>query len=400
MAEQRTKVLIVGGGFAGIKTALEIASDSRFEITLMSTQDSFRYYPTLYHTATGGRLSASRIPLTEIFKGKQNVRIINDTAVAFDQKSKTVTASSKKSYNYDILVLALGVVTNYFGIKGLQEYSYGIKSVEDASELREHIHKLLSDERKPDLNYVVIGGGPTGVELAGALPGYIKHVMKMHKINEEKNLNIDLVEAAPILMSRMPKPYSLAIQKRLQKLGVKLLLNEKVEAETADALMVSGQPIQSHTVVWTAGVTNHPFFTANKFELTDHGKVKVNEFLQAAPDVYVIGDNADTQYAGMAQTALYDGKFLAENLKKQASSQAMKAYKPKRPVYVTPVGPSWAAVQWGGLHLYGWVGWVLRSAADFIGFHDYEPWWIASKHWMAEYESEDTCAVCSGRQPA
>jgi NADH dehydrogenase len=388
MADNKTRVLILGGGFAGIKAALELSDDSKFSISLISDQPNFRYYPTLYRAATGGSLKASSIPLTEIFKDK-DVRVINDSVKAVDRAKRKLVGKSK-DYSYDILIIALGVVTNYFGIKGLQKYSYGIKSQDEAQELRDHVHKILLDEGKPDINYIVIGGGPTGVELAGALPAYIKHVMKQHRLKDKK-LHIDLVEAAPRLMPRMPKSYSKAVQSRLRRLGIKLLLNQAVQAETADSLMVSGHSIASHTVVWTAGVTNHPFFSANEFGLTDHGKVKVDQYLQAEPDIYVIGDNADTPFSGMAQTALYDARFLAANLKRHK----LKAYKPKKPIYVTPVGPRWAAVQWGQTHIYGWLGWLLRSAADWVGYHDYEPWWTASKHWLAEYQDVDACPVCA-----
>jgi NADH dehydrogenase len=210
--ESKTKVLILGGGFGGIKTALELCDDSRFSVSLISDRSDFRYYPTLYRTAVGGSPFASSISLEEIFKGKK-VKPIQDNIKQIDRAAKTVTG--KKAYDYDILVLALGVVTNYFGIKGLKEYSYGIKSQEEAQELRDHVHKVLMKEGKPDLNYIVIGGGPTGVELAGELPTYIDHVMKMHGLKARK-LHIDLVEAAPRVMPRMTPSYSRVIQKRLQ----------------------------------------------------------------------------------------------------------------------------------------------------------------------------------------
>lgn len=391
MAENKTKVVIIGAGFAGIKTALELADNPAFNVKLISDQENFRYYPTLYRAATGAKKAAYSIPLAEIFEGK-HVTIIKDSINKLDRQTKTI--SGKDSYKYDILVAGLGVVTNYFGIKGLPEYSFGIKSQEEAQELRDHIHKSLLDDGKPDLNYVVIGGGPTGVELAGALPGYIKHIMKKHGLKDKK-LHIDLVEAAPRLMPRMHKSYSTAVAKRLRKLGIKLYLNQTVQAETADALMVSDHPIDSHTVVWTAGVTNHPFFSANKFSLNDRGKVVVDKYLQAEPGIYVVGDNADTPFSGMAQTALHDAKFLAGNLNRAASDKKMKPYEIKRPVYVTPVGGGWAAVLFTNFHTYGRLGWALRSAADFRAFSDYEPWWKASKHWAAEYQSEPTCMICS-----
>ena len=168
------KILILGGGFGGIKVALELTNSPDFSVTLMSDQDSFRYYPTLFRAATGGKLTASQIPLAEIFAGHK-INIIQDSAKAVDRVNKRVIAESGHKYDYDELIVALGVTTNYFGIKGLEQYAYGIKSVAEATRLRDHLHGLLMDEGKPDLNYVIIGGGPTGVELAGALPGYLEH---------------------------------------------------------------------------------------------------------------------------------------------------------------------------------------------------------------------------------
>lgn len=388
------KIVIVGGGFGGIMVALELADKDEFDVTLVSDQQNFRYYPTLYHAATGGKQAASSIPLTEIFKEK-NLTIAHDYIKHINRDKKTV--SGKKSYQYDELILALGVVTNFFGIKGLQEYAYGIKSIEEAVRLRDHIHKQLVDERKPDLNYVVIGGGPTGVELAGALPSYIHHIMKSHGIADTK-IHVDLVEAAPRLMPRMPRSYSDALARRLKKLGIRLYLKEAVEAETADGLSFSGHTLESHTVVWTAGVTNHPFFKENNFTLTPHGKVIVNEYLETERNIYVIGDNADTQFSGMAQTALHDAKIVAHNLIRQWDGDMRQKYQVAKPAYATPVGPSWAALMWGPFHTYGWLGWVMRSAADWVGYHDFEPVLRATKQWMAEFGEEEACSICAGRQ--
>ena len=390
----RQKVVIVGGGFGGIKAALELAPHQNFDVTLVSDQANFRYYPTLYRAATGGKQAASSIPLTEIFKGK-NVTIVHDSIKKIDREDKTIKGADKK-YSYDKLVIAIGVVTNYFGIKGLEEYAYGIKTLEEAHRLRDHIHKHLVDDRKPDLNYVVIGGGPTGVELAGALPGYVHHVMKQHGLKDSR-IHVDLVEAAPRLMPRMPKAYSDALARRLRKLGVKLYLGQTVQAETADALVVNGQPIKSQTVVWTAGVTNNPFFKANNFAMTDHGKVAVDKFLAAEDNIYVIGDNADTEFSGMAQTALFDAKFVASNLVKLASGKKPKEYKAVKPAYATPAGPGWAAIIWRGFHSYGKIGWILRSAADWVAYHDFEPIVKATELWASELGEDSSCMVCAGK---
>jgi NADH dehydrogenase len=388
----KQKVLILCAGFGGIKAALDLEGNDNFEVTLLSDQDNFRYYPTLYNIALGKSHLGASIPLTEIFDSKK-VNVIKATAQTIDKAAKAVRDNAGNSYSYDQLVIALGVVTNFFGIAGLEQYAYGIKTLEQAQRLRDHLHKQLLDDKAPDVNYVIIGGGPTGVELAGALPGYIRHIMKKHGI-KDRPFHVDLVEAAPRLVPRMPEAYSKAVAKHLQKLGVELFLGQAVQAETADSLVVSGHPIQSHTVVWTAGVTNHPFLKANNVPLTDKGKAVVDEHLQSEPGIYVIGDNANTEFSGMAQTALYDGRFVAQNLKLQVEGKPMQAYTAKRPVYVIPAGPGWSAVLWGKINLYARIGWMLREAADFKGYNDYEPWWKASKHWMALEESEETCPVC------
>jgi NADH dehydrogenase len=391
---EKQKVLIVGAGFGGIKAALGLANNPAFNVTLLSDQDDFRYYPSLFNIALGKSHLGATIPLGEIFEGKKNIEIVKATAQTIDRQNKSIKTDDGKSYSYDHLIIALGVITNFFGIEGLDKYSYGIKTLEDARKLRDHMHKQLVEQKKPDVNYVIVGGGPTGVELAGSLPGYIRHIMKKHGL-KDTNWHVDLVEAAPRLVPRMPEPYSRAVAKRLSKLGVALYLNEAVKAEGPDSLQMSNHALDSHTVIWTSGVTNHPFLKTNNFALNDKGKAKVDEYLQSEPGIYVIGDNADTEFSGMAQTALYDGQFIASHLSNVAKNKKLTSYKAKKPVYVIPAGPKWAAVMWGQLHLYGWVGWILREAADFKGFSDYQPWWKASKHWLAQDDEEETCPVCA-----
>ncbi len=392
MAKHR--IVIVGGGFGGIKAALELAEDNRFQITLVADHTDFRYYPTLYRTATGGKRMISSIPLVEIFAGKR-VQIINDRIVSLDRVARTVKTKVGHVIGYEELILGLGVKTNYFGIAGLQELSYGIKTNADAIELKVHLHKQMMTEQKPDLNYVVVGGGPTGIELAGVLPAYLKQIAKNHGLGR-RAIHVDLVEAAPRLVPHMPKDVSRRIARRLRKVGVKLYLNTAVQAQTADSLMVNNKPIRSHTVIWTAGTANNSFFSEQGFQLAKNGKVRVDQFLQSEMGVYVIGDNADTAYSGMAQTALFDGKFVAGNIKLLADKADPKPYHAKKPIFVFPAGHHWAAVLWGKVRIYGKLGRILRSLADLVAYHDYEPWQLASKRWAAENDNdEEICSICS-----
>jgi NADH dehydrogenase len=391
--ENKHIVLIVGGGFGGIKAAHTLAKDKRFEVSLLSPDSELRYYPTLYLTATGRSRSNSSIPYSTIFED-QPINLIKGEAKVLDRKAKTVTTTDQKVYQYDSLILAVGVVTNYFGIPGLAEFSYSIKTQDEVKRFKDHLHKQLVEDKKPDLNYIIVGAGPTGIELAGSLPGYISYIMKNHNLSEKK-IHVDIVEANSRLLPTLPPSTSRKVAKQLKKLGIKLYLNSKVEGENADGLTVNGKPILSHTVVWTAGVTNNPFFSENQFVLMGRGKVGVDSYLQAEPNVYVIGDNANTPFSGLAQTALYDGQFVAKNLIRTLDGKTPYNYNPRKPITVIPGGPDWAAVVWGKMHLNGKLGYMLREAADLEGFHDIEPWPEATKQFFYQFLRQDNCDVCT-----
>ncbi|MDB5169621.1 MAG: hypothetical protein JWN82_17 [Candidatus Saccharibacteria bacterium] len=389
---KKERVLIVGGGFGGVKAALELCDDNRFDVTLLSDDHNFRYYPTLYHAATGGKRANAIIPLATFF-AKRSVTLVTGTATTLDRKAKTITTSQGEVHDYDTLILALGVVTNYFGIPGLAEFSYGIKSAEQVERFKAHLHQQLVDDHKPDLNYVIVGGGPTGIELAGALPQYLKQLMRSHGI-QHRQVHIDLVEAAPRLMPKAPRDVARVLSRRLRRLGVRLHVGKVVQGQTANRLTVSGKPIQSHTVIWTAGVTNNPFFSDNGFVLTKRGKVATDIYLQAEDNIFVLGDNANTPHSGLAQTAVTDGKFVADNLKRRIHGRSYKSYAAEEPWNVIPVGKHWAFASRGSFRTYGILGWFLREAADLVAFHDYEPWQAAGKQWLTEFGSEESCQIC------
>lgn len=383
----------MGGGFAGVKAALELSEDSRFAVTLLSDDTDLRYYPTLYHTATGGRSSNSSIPLKKIFADKA-VEIVKGSATTLDRKARVVTTQDNQTYPYDLLIIALGVVINYFGIPGLAEYSYSIKTQAEVARFKAHLHNQLTDEHHPDPHYVIVGAGPTGIELAGALPDYLKQIIKNHGL-KKPSVHVDLIEAAPRLLPRLSKKTSRTVRRRLKRLGVKLYEGSAVQGQSANELTVNGKPIRSHSVIWTAGVTNHPFFTENHFVIMGRGKVAVDIYLQAEDNIFVLGDNANTPFSGMAQTALRDGEFVAQNIRRRADGKNFKSYKAKQPITVIPAGPHWAAVIWGKFSINGRLGWLIREAADLIGFHDLEPWPRATKQFLSEFAHQDDCPTCT-----
>ena len=394
--QRRAKIVIVGGGFAGVRAARRLAKQPQLDITLISSDNSFAYYPQLYHSATGGSRSESSIPLTELLAGKR-VQIVHDIVTKFDPDHNSVTTAAGASYAFDELILALGSVTNYFGIEGLKEFSYDIKSISGAERFKQHLHRQLVEDKKTDLNYVVVGAGPTGTELAAALGPYLHRITRLHGLTRPK-YKIDLVEAAPRVLPRSPEAVSARVKRQLESQGVTVMTGQTVKAETAAALQLGGQSLATKTVVWTAGVSNNPFFKANAdcFTLNERGKVQVDEHLLARPHVYVLGDNAATQYSGLAQTALYDADFAADDIVRQLHGWPRRKYLPKAPISVIPVGERWASAEWGPVKLYGYPGFILRRLADLVGYADVESWPKALKLWLQDSRHEDLCPICAG----
>jgi NADH dehydrogenase len=383
-------ITIVGGGFGGVKAALELAKDIKNRVTLISDKPDFQYYPALYSAATGHSHLESWVPLAQIFSGKKNITVHLDTITTLNSETKKLTGASGKTYEYEKCILALGSVTTYFGIEGLDTYAYGIKSADEIKRLKRHLHDDIAQKHIVDRHYVVIGAGPTGVELAAALGSYLRRLCE-HYGATGHNMQIDLIEAAPRVLPKMNDHVSAHVLKRLKKLGVNVQVGKSVESETADEIMVSGQPIKSQTVIWTSGVANHPFYkdNADQFKFAPHGRIAVDQYMRAATDVYVIGDNAATPHTGLAQTALHDAIFVARNLKRESHGRRPKEYRAVMPPVVVPVGDNWAVFEWKWLRLYGLLGSLLRRAADFIGYSDMLPLGQALGVWHASMVMED-----------
>ncbi len=379
------KVTIVGGGFGGVKTALKLAKHKEMDITLISDKPDFQYYPALYATATGRSKKQAWLPLGEIFGNVRNVRVYIDTITSIDPSMKRLVGQSGNAYDYDHCVLAMGAVTTYFGIEGLDTYAHGIKSASEIDRLKQHLYEQMGENHVIDKNYVIVGGGPTGTELAASLGTYLKRLQTYYKLPQRK-LHITLVEASPRVLPRMSEKTSRAVEKRLKKLGVKIETGKVVQSANADTLMVSGRPIKSQTIIWTSGVANNPFFKNNveHFELSKNGKVVVDEYMRAGKDLYVIGDNAFTPFSGLAQVALHDAIFVADNLVRRQRRQHLKKYHAVMPPVVVPVGENWAVFEWRGIRLKGWPASLLRRAADVIGYSDILPLGHALHIWATQ----------------
>ncbi len=386
-------IVVVGGGFGGVKAALELAKRSRHRVTLISDRDHLLFYPLLYSTATGKSIEQSVISLRTIFYSSR-VRVVQDTITSIDTHRKIVVGA-KKQYQYDRVIFALGVVTSYFHLPGLDTYSYGIKSSYDVMKFRDHLHTTLLEDAKLDKNYIVVGAGPTGVELAASLASYLKTIAKRHNVRN-KRIRLLLVEAAPRVLPRLSVSSSKLVQRRLKKLGVRVMVNKKVESEDDDGLFIDGKELPTKTVIWTSGVSNHPLFSEHDdvFSLNQAGKVIVDDQLQAAKDVYVIGDNASTPFSGLAQTAVYDGKFVAKLLSRRRQAKKLPKYRAHTPFSVVPVGANWAIMEYKSFKLWGLPAGMIRKCADLVAYLDLFPLPYALHLWLNGSKNHEYCSVC------
>lgn len=388
--------VIIGGGFAGVKAALEISKKQLGKITLISNEPYFLYHAALYATATGRDVSASAADLQDMFALHHDVDVVQDTVTSLDPARKLVIGEAKQ-YPYENLVIALGVVTTYFNISGMDQHSFGIKTLGEAKHFKQHLHSALAADQHMDRNYVVVGGGLTGVELAGALGKYLREIASAHKVKRAK-ISISLVEAAPRLVPRLSKTASKKVQARLESLGIKVLVNSKVESLDKDTIVVQGKKIPTHTAIWTSGVTNHPFFKDHPlyFNLAKNGRVTVDPYFEAYKDIYVIGDNADIPTTGTAHNALHNAVFIAEHLARKTTHRPFRAYDAKVYPDNIPVGDGWAYVEKHGVYVAGRSGHWLRRMIELRALRSLLPPNQAMSAWRAyDYYEEDSCDICS-----
>lgn len=374
-------VVVVGGGFGGVKTALELSKKQIGKITLISDESYFLHHATLYATATGKNFAESIIPLSTIFANHPNVELIEDKITAFDPKRHLITG--KKDYNYDKLVLALGSVTTYFGIEGMKQHAYGIKSIDQIKDFHEHIHDELVHQ-KLDKEYFVIGAGSTGVEMAAALNDYLKQLITTYRLKQTAS-KVTLVEAALRIVPHVSKTASSKISQQLKKQGIKVLANHEVGALEDDKIIINGKSYPTTTAIWTSGVANNPFYkhNAENFQLAVDGRVNVNPYLEALNDVYVIGDGNTVKYSGTAWPTLKQAKHVANNITRLATKRSQERFHPTSSPWGVPLGPKWGYVEWHGIYVAGRSGALTRRLMELYGYCQLLPIKQAIPIWRA-----------------
>lgn len=389
MSSKKTKVVIVGGGFGGVKTALNLANKPEFAVQLISNNTHFEYHGALYRSAVGHSPMEVVIPLKNLFKDVENVEVILDSAAIIDAKKTRIASHTGNIYTYDKAVFALGNTVNYFGIKGLEEHTETMHDISSTLKLRAKLVELFKLKNGAPIKIAIVGAGASGVELAGEIPNFAQQIAIKHRLKLPR-IKITLIDGADRVLPILQPKASQKVAKHLKSLGVDILLNIKVESCEEGELCMNAGRLMSDLVIWTAGSKPASFYENNAsiFTLGRGGRVVVDSQLKAQNQaaIYVLGDNADTPYSGMAQTALHDANFVSRNLMRERAGKRVMNYRTRKPLYVVTAGPKWAIVQQGNSIISGRRGWIIRRKADLWIFKNFQPYKEAIKTWRKAHK--------------
>ncbi|MEJ5350926.1 MAG: NAD(P)/FAD-dependent oxidoreductase [Melioribacteraceae bacterium] len=389
------KVIIIGAGFGGL-TAAKSLTNSDYEILLIDKTNHHLFQPLLYQVATAA-LSPADIaaPIRSIVSKQKNVTVILSEVKKVDLVNRKVFVCVEKNqellreFLYDYLILAVGSKHSYFGKDEWAKFAPGLKTISDALYIREKMllsfekAELLNDESEINkyLTFVIIGGGPTGVELAGAIAEIAKKTMlkDFRKIDPSKT-KIILIEAADRILPAMDESLSYSAMQSLQELGVKVLLNTKVTDVNKNGVKADDKLIETYNVIWAAGNTAEPLTKSLNVELDKSGRVIVEKdcSIKNYPEVFVIGDAAHFEENGkilpaIAPVAIQQGKYVAKIIKKQIPSNERSPFKYFDKGIMATIGKARAVAQIGTLKFSGltaWLLWVFVHILYLIGFRN------------------------------
>ena len=387
------RVVIVGGGFAGLECARGLANEAVFEVTLLDRTNHHLFQPLLYQVATA-TLAAPDIArsLRGILEGSENVTVLMDEVCGVDSDGKNVTGASGKVYEYDYLVVAAGGKTSYFGNDEWAKHTIGLKSLSDSYDVRRKVLENLEAaeltdniaERERLMTIAIVGGGPTGVELSGAFIELIQRSMKRNfrRLNVE-TLKVILVEAGPRLLPPYDEENSAYAQKRLEKLGVEVRTGTMVTDVSEGKLVLKDGEIEAGVILWAAGIQAEGITAYLPCERNRAGKVTPEKdlSLKGYSDIFVAGDLVDMEdvkgvrVPGVAPAAAQMGKHIAKTLLKIAqpgnaeNTRAGFKYLDKGSMAI--IGRSHAVMEFGKIQMKGiiaWFAWLFIHILFLVGF--------------------------------
>jgi len=372
---QHPHIVIVGAGFGGLRAARAL-KHADVRITVIDRRNYHLFQPLLYEVATAG-LSPNDIayPIRAVLRRQKNSRVFLAEVVAIDTKRRKVVLQDGE-VEYDYLILATGAGHSYFGHPEWEAYAPGLKTIEDALEIRRRIllafemaeRETDEERRRALLTYVIIGGGPTGVELAGAIAeiAYTVMVQDFRSIRPQ-DARIILVEAGPRILPFMPESLSLKAEAALKRLGVEIVKDSPVTSVRQGMVMAGTQTIHAGTVLWAAGVEPSPLARSLGVPLDDVGRVPVNPDLSIPghPEVFVIGDLAafvdetGKPLPGLAAVAVQQGRQVARNILRMCNGLPSEPFHYVDLGTMATIGRAAAVVNFNWITLSGFVAWVI-----------------------------------------
>ena len=365
----KPKVVILGGGFGGLAAARALYKTA--DVTVVDRHNYQTFLPLLYQVSTAG-LAADHVayPIRGALR-KTPIKFRMGSPISIDHKNKEVKLDSSELLKFDHLIVALGSVTADFGIPGVKEFTLGMKTVSEALTIRAEIMRRFEDlcrfEDDTKLSITVIGGGPTGVEMAGAIAELIRGPLKSDQANAASHIDITLIEAGPRLLPPFAPSLSARTKKDLEKLGVKVLLNAAVkEVEHRKIVLKDGAVIPSEITIWAAGVKGSDAMAQLNLP-TAGNRVAVDPTMQVKnyPNIWALGDIAaaigkdGNTLPMVAPVAIQQGKFIAKQIMRLAKNQKLENFKYLDKGSMATIGRNKAVVQVKSLKISGALAWLI-----------------------------------------
>ena len=406
---QRPRVVVIGAGFGGLSVVRGLAR-APVDVLLIDRTNYHAFWPLLYQVATAG-LEPQQIaqPVRAILRRIPNARFRVATAQSVDL-ARQVVISDIGALPYDELIVSAGSATNYFGLKHIETESYGLKEIPEALALRNHIitsFEHAAVESDPDrlrrlLTFVVVGGGPTGVELAGAISELIRHVMhKDYPGLDFSHVRVLLLEMLDRLLPAFPENLARKAQRRLEKLDVEVLLGAQVADLQNEVLhLKDGTEIPARTVVWAAGVQGAALAEALGLELKRGLRVPVTPELQLPqyPNVWVLGDMAYLEgpdgrpYPQLAAVAMQQGRLVADNLRCKLRGQPLRPFHYVDKGSMATVGRNFAVARIWGINWSGFIAWLLWLGVHLLYLAGLRNRALVLLNWAYNYVTYDRAA--------
>lgn len=382
-AQKLPHIVILGAGFGGL-TAAKGLKNAPVQITLIDRQNYHLFQPLLYQVAIAGLIPAQiAYPVRTIFRRQKNLSFQMGEVTTIDFEARYVKLDGS-FIAYDYLILAAGGQTNFFGIESVEQNAFPIKDIQSAIAMRNHLlhqferasREADADRRRAMLTFVIVGGGPTGVEIAGALAELISHVMrKEYRELDVREARVLLLEAADALIASYPDPLRRATLRLLQKKNVEVQFKAQLTDYNGQrATLADGTQIESNTLIWTAGVKAAEVMETLGVQRAGSGRVRTEATLQLPnhPEVYVIGDAAyledeNGQPLPMLSTvAIQQGNAAADNIRRAIQSRTQQPFRYKDPGLLATIGRNAAVARIWGLSFSGFIAWLI-----WVGLHIY-----------------------------